>query len=95
MQFLIIARDGQDEGAPARRMAAREAHLANVRPMFADGRLIEGGAILDEDGRMVGSAVIAELPDRVALDAWLAGDPYVTGGVWRDIQVMPFRCAPR
>lgn|GEM_PF-5809445 len=27
MQFMIIAYDGTDEGAPGRRMAAREEHL--------------------------------------------------------------------
>lgn len=95
MQFLVIARDGTDEGALERRLAAREAHLANVAPMFADGRMVEGGAILDEAGRMVGSACILDLPDRAAVDAWLESDPYVTGGVWRDVQVMPFRRAPR
>ncbi len=42
------------------------------------------GATLDEaTGAMTGSAVVVEFPDRAALDAWLAADPYVTGDVWR------------
>jgi uncharacterized protein YciI len=93
MQFLIIAYDGTDEGALERRMAAREAHLVGTRAMKASGSMIVGGAILDDDGRMVGSSCIVELPDRAAVDAWLAADPYVTGDVWRKIKVRPFRCA--
>ena len=42
---------------------------------------------------MIGSAAIVEYPSRAELDAWLASDPYVTGGVWVDIQVQPFRQA--
>ncbi|MGK9169418.1 hypothetical protein KXR53_24095 [Inquilinus limosus] len=93
MQFLVIAKDGTDAEAPARRLAVREQHLAGARKQAEDGVMIAGGAILDDGGRMVGSAVIYDLPDRAALDALLAADPYVTGGVWRDIEIKPFRVA--
>ena len=66
MQFLIIAYDGTDEGALKRRMAAREAHLVGARAMKANGSMIVGGAILDDQGRMVGSSCIVEFPDRAA-----------------------------
>ena len=92
-QFLVTAYDGTDQGAPARRQAARPAHLENVTPMVERGALIVGGAILDAAGAMVGSVCIVEMPDRAALDAWLAGDPYVTGGVWQRIDIQPFRVA--
>ena len=93
MQFLVVARDGTDEGAPGRRLAAREAHLAGVRKMAEDGAMICGGALLDDDGAMIGSACMVEFGDRAALDAWLEGDPYVTGDVWRTIEVTRFRRA--
>jgi uncharacterized protein YciI len=93
MQFLITAYDGTDEGALERRMAAREAHLVGARAMKASGSMIVGGAILDDQGRMVGSSCIVEFPARDAVDAWLAADPYVTGNVWQKIDVQPFRCA--
>ena len=92
-QFLVIAHDGDDPEAPARRQAAREAHLAGVRPMVERGEIVAGGALLDEAGGMVGSAVIVDMPDQAALDAWLARDPYVTGDVWRKVEVRPFRLA--
>ena len=94
MQFLIIAHDGSDAEALDRRISVREEHLVVARRMKAEGMIILGGAILDDAGRMVGSSCVVEFPDRAALDAWLQGDPYVTGGVWRDIQVLPFRVAP-
>ncbi|MHA1113740.1 MAG: acetoacetate--CoA ligase, partial [Alphaproteobacteria bacterium] len=48
MQYLVIAMDGADEGAPARRLAVREAHLANAKTLKENGNMLEGGAILDE-----------------------------------------------
>lgn len=42
---------------------------------------------------MVGSMVLADFPDRPALDDWVSNDPYVTGDVWRRIEVVPYRAA--
>ena len=94
MQWLIIARDGTDERALERRMAVRQAHLANAAKLQARGHLLVGGALVNEDGRMIGSACIAQFATRAELDEWLRTDPYVTGDVWRDIQIMPYRVAP-
>lgn len=93
MQFLVVAHDGADDGAAARRTAAREAHIEGAKAMAASGAMICGGALLDDDGAMIGSACMVEFEDRAALDAWLEGDPYVTGDVWRIIEVTPFRRA--
>ena len=90
MQWLIIARDGTDAQAPERRMAAGSARLENAARLQASGHLLIG----DDDGRMIGSACIAQFATRAELDAWLRTDPYVTGNVWQDIQVMPYRVAP-
>lgn len=94
MQFLIIARDGSDAEALQRRLAVREAHLANAARLQAEGHLLIGGALLGDDGGMIGSAAVAEFDSREALDEWLRTDPYVTGDVWRDIEVLPYRVAP-
>ena len=93
MQFLIVAHDGTDDGALDRRMAVREAHLEGAAKRAASGMTICGGALLDDDGKMIGSASIVEVESRAELDAWLATDPYVTGDVWRNITVTPFRRA--
>lgn len=93
MQYLIIAYDGTDAEAPGRRQAARPAHLDGAQALKESGQLIAGGAILDDNDQMIGSTLYAEFESREALDAWLSNDPYVTGGVWKDISVQPIRLA--
>lgn len=87
MHFVIIARDGP--GGPAHRQAHRADHLRNIAAFHAQGRIIDGGALLDEVGEMAGSVMICDFPDRAALDVYLAGEPYAVFGVWRDIEVAP------
>ncbi|KZD12498.1 YciI family protein [Oceanibaculum pacificum] len=95
MQFLVTAYDGADDKALERRLAVREKHLEGWYKLVADGHGITGGAILDDEGRMIGSMALLEFPDRAAFDAWFENDPYVTGGVWQKIEVRPFRVAPK
>jgi uncharacterized protein YciI len=95
VQFLIVARDGRDPDALARRMAARPAHFEGIKDLVGNGNLLSGGALLDDAGKMAGSYTVCEFPDRAALDAWLAREPYVQQGVWKDIEVMPIRIAVR
>ncbi|MGI9508857.1 MAG: YciI family protein [Geminicoccaceae bacterium] len=94
MQWLIIARDGNDQDAPKRRLAARPAHLENAAKLQTAGHLLIGGALIDDDGAMIGTAAIAQFATRAELDEWLQTDPYVTGNVWQDIEVHPYRVAP-
>lgn len=91
---VTIAMDGTDAEAPARRAAARPAHLARVTPMAADGTLALGGAILDEAGAMRGSIMVTRHATDAAARAWMADDPYMTGGVWRDVTMHGTRFAP-
>lgn len=91
MQFLILAHDFRDPEALSRRMQQRPAHIEGVKRMKAEGTFLEGGAILDDESRMVGSMLLVEFPSRAVVDAWLAADPYVTGQVWELITVRPFR----
>jgi uncharacterized protein YciI len=85
MQFLIIAHDG--EGMLEKRMEVRPRHLEGMKTL---GRqIICAGGLLDEEGRMKGSALVMEFPDRAALDAYLANEPYVAAGVWQKIEAEP------
>ena len=93
MQFLVTAKDGTDDDAIERRKRVRPTHLEAIAPLVEDGHVLVGGAILNEDGDMIGSMLLVEFPDRSGVDAWLERDPYVTGDVWRDIDVRPFRAA--
>ncbi len=87
MNFVIVAHDGEDDGALERRLSHREEHLAGIKAGKADGAIIDGGAIVDDAGRMVGSVVLCEFPDRAALDEYIASEVYARQGVWVDITV--------
>ena len=93
MQFLIIAYDGNDSEAQARRSAARPAHIDKAQSLLAGGHVLIGGAILNEKEEMIGSSLVVEFESREALDQWLQNDPYITGNVWQDITVQAFRTA--
>ena len=91
MDFLVIAMDGTDDGALDRRMAVREDHLAGIGKLKERGHFVSGGGILDDDGNMIGSAVVYEFPDRESVEKCIAEDPYTRGDVWRDVTIRPFR----
>ena len=94
MQFLLIGHDGDDADALDRRLAARQAHIALGDQMVAEGRMLYGGAILDDADKMIGSVLVLDFPSREELDAWLKIEPYMLGDVWRRVEVQPFRVGP-
>jgi uncharacterized protein YciI len=94
MQFVVLARDSAHPGTLDKRMAARPAHLEVIHQMKADGSVLDGGALLDAEGKMVGSIILCEFPDRAALDAYIASEIYKRDEVWGDIQILPFRRVP-
>lgn len=93
MQFLLTAYDGTDPEAPARRLKVREDHLRKISGLRKKGEFLFGGAILDESGKMIGSMIVYEFSDRQMLDEKLKHEPYVTEGVWKKIEIQPFRLA--
>ena len=91
-QFIIIGKDGTDAAAPERRQAARAAHLQYTQDHLKYFKT--AAAMLDEAGQMNGSIMIGDFPDRAALDAWLAAEPYVTGQVWATVEIIPCKIGP-
>ncbi len=91
--FLVIAKDGTDPDAPARRQRVRERHLEEIKPAVAGGTVQLGGAILDEAGEMIGSALLLEAESEEAARAFLEADIYSKAGVWQDFEIYPFRRA--
>ena len=83
MQFLVKAYDG--EGMLERRMAVRPRHLEGMKKLGK--QIICAGGLLDDEGKMKGSALVLEFPDRAALDDYLANEPYVTEHVWEKVEV--------
>jgi hypothetical protein len=93
MQFLLTAYDGTDSDALNRRLKVREEHLKKTAILKKNGQFLAGGAILDEDGKMIGSMIVYEFPERESLDLILKEEPYITAGVWEKIEIRPFRMA--
>ena len=93
MQFLLIAFDGNDPGAPERRKNARPGHLEKIAFLKRSGEFLLGGAILDDKEQMIGSMIVYEFPDRAALDLKLKEEPYIINNVWHKIEIYPYRLA--
>jgi uncharacterized protein YciI len=95
MWYAITAIDHPD--SLAARQAARPAHLARLRALLEQGRLLLAGpfpAIDAEDpgaAGFSGSLIVAEFVDLGAAQAWAESDPYRAAGVYRSIEAKPFR----
>ena len=83
MQFLIKAYDGPN--MLEKRMEVRPRHLEGMNRLSE--HIICAGGLLDEEGKMKGSALIMDFDSRNDLDAYLAAEPYVLEKVWEKIEV--------
>ena len=72
------------------RMANREAHLAHMRD-FNDRVLVAGPMLSDDGSTMIGSMLVMNMDDRAEVDAMLAKDPYVTAGLFGQVDIRPFK----
>jgi len=95
MQFIVIGRDGTDENALERRMAAREEHLEIAREMYESGNWLYAAAILNDEGKMAGSMIVCDFESREALEReWLDNEAYVKGNVWETVEITQAAVAP-
>ncbi|MGI4752046.1 MAG: YciI family protein [Janthinobacterium lividum] len=92
-QYLVTALDFTDEYALERRLATRPAHLENVKALKSKGRYLIGGALLNEQEKMIGSTMIVQFETPEALQEWLQNDPYIKEKVWDRIEIKPFKVA--
>jgi uncharacterized protein YciI len=81
MPFVVI---GKDKAGGEPRRKHRAAHLEFIAdhqaPVIYAGPLLEGG-------RMVGSLFVFDFPDRAALGAHLARDPYFAEGIFDTVEI--------
>ena len=87
MEFVLYCIDRQDGGKA--RQAARAAHLAYIADKQDLFRY--GGPLLGPDGETRGSLIVLTVPNRAALDQYLGGDPYFSGGVFESVTIWPSR----
>jgi uncharacterized protein YciI len=73
------------------RLATREAHLAYARENAAMIKV--AGPMLDEAEGMAGSLFILDAPDRAAVEAFNAADPYQLAGLFGQVEIRGFRAS--
>lgn len=89
MLFMVLGEDSSD--ATRLREQLLQAHLAWV--VGAMERIRVAGPIKDARGRPCASLYVIEAEDERSARAFLEGDPYYSGGVWREVRFRPFMAA--
>ena len=75
------------ENAVERRAPFRAAHLAWASDWKADGRLVMAGALGEPPH---GALLVFHVEDPAQIEEFVAGDPYVSGGVVTGHRVVPW-----
>ena len=92
-QYLVTGYDYTDDGALDRRMGERPHHLDGAVALKASGNYILGGAVLNDEGKMIGSVMVLQCETDEELEAWQKNEPYVTQKIWETVDVKPFKVA--
>ncbi len=95
MWYAVISQDVEDSHAG--RAAARPEHVARIKALLDEGRLLLAGphpAIDAEDpgeAGFTGSLVIVDFPSLKEAQEWADSDPYIAAGVYESLVVKPFK----
>ena len=95
MFYAIIGEDV--ENSLEKRMSVRADHIARLKALQDEGRMILAGpnpAIDSEDpgpAGFTGSIIIAEFASLEEAQTWANADPYLAAGVYARVTVKPFR----
>jgi uncharacterized protein YciI len=95
MWYAIICEDKPN--SLALRMETRPAHLAALKLLQDEGRILTAGplpAIDSEnpgDNGFTGSVIIAEFNSLSDATAWADNDPYAAAGVFANVVVKPYK----
>ncbi|PSU33261.1 YciI family protein [Photobacterium lutimaris] len=95
MWYVIFSQDV--ENSLERRLSVREKHLARLKNLQEQGRLLVAGPMpaIDSDNPgeagFTGSTVIAEFNSLDDAQTWADADPYIEAGVYEKVIVKPFK----
>jgi uncharacterized protein YciI len=92
-QYLVTGYDYTDAEALQRRLAVRPHHLDGAKALKASGNYILGGALLNDEGNMIGSVMVLQFETEEELEAWKQNEPYITQKVWESVDVKPYKVA--
>lgn len=85
MRVALICID--KAGALQTRLDNRAAHLAHID---ASGVVEMAGPFL-QDGAMIGSLIILDVPDMAAAQDWAANDPYALAGLFQSVTLREWK----
>lgn len=94
MWYAVISED--HEGSLENRVAARADHVARLKTLASEDRLLVAGPHPAIDSSEPGSAgftgslVVVEFDSLEDAKAWADEDPYIAAGVYRKVTVKPF-----
>jgi uncharacterized protein YciI len=94
MLYVIWAQDVPE--SLENRQAARPDHVARLKNLAAEGRLIIAGPMPAVDSTdpgvagMTGSMIVAEFTSLEAAQSWAEEDPYIAAGVYEQVTVKPY-----
>tara|TARA_B110000438_G_scaffold33079_1_gene32732 strand:- start:261 stop:560 length:300 start_codon:yes stop_codon:yes gene_type:complete len=92
--YAIISED--HEGSLGKRLAARPEHVARLKAMVEQGRMLIAGphpAIDSPDpgpAGFTGSLVVADFDSLEEAKIWANADPYINAGVCKTVMIKPF-----
>lgn len=86
MKYALICKD--KPGALQIRLDTRAEHLAYIDKT---GVVEQAGPFLDDDGDMIGSLVILEVPSKQDAEAWATLDPYAEAGLFESVTIMAWK----
>lgn len=95
MYYVIFSEDVPN--SLPKRLTVREQHLARLKELQDQGRLLVAGpcpAIDSEnpgDAGFTGSVVIAEFDSLDDAKVWADKDPYIDAGVYQNVIVKPYK----
>ena len=94
MWYAVISED--HEGSLKKRLASRPDHVARLKDLNEQGRLLIAGphpAVDSADpgpAGFTGSLVVVDFDSLDEAQGWADQDPYIAGGVYKKVTVKPF-----
>ena len=95
MFYLIYSEDV--ENSLALRLSVRDQHIARLKELQAQGKLILAGPCpaidTEEPGEagFTGSLIVAEFDSLTTAQTWADADPYIAAGVYKKVTVKPYK----
>jgi uncharacterized protein YciI len=74
-------------------MNIRPYHLDGAKELREKGNFILGGAMLNDEGKMIGSVMVLQFETDEELEAWKKNEPYISQNVWETVDIKPFKVA--